>query len=239
MVEVWKTVPEDARYEVSSLGRLRFNGRDAPTYIANTGYRSTYLRKPTRKKVSLHRIVCEAFHGPSELPTVNHKDGDKLNNRADNLEWASYSDNQKHAIATGLNPGLELRIGEDVNTSKLTKADVLAIRENRNRLTGRAMASMYNVAESAISAIRLGKVWDRPDCYPAKEFPRPRPDRRKLMKPVVRGDGTEFSSITDAAKDSGVSPAGISNCLAGRQARAGGYCWKWKVSPRQLYQTGD
>ena len=53
----------------------------------------------------VHRLVAEAFvDGRDE--TVNHKDGNKQNNHASNLEWMSYSDNNKHARETGLNVGL-------------------------------------------------------------------------------------------------------------------------------------
>lgn len=55
------------------------------------------------KSYLVHRIVAETFlPNPNNLPTVNHKDGNKLNNRLDNLEWMTRSDNQQHAIKTGL-----------------------------------------------------------------------------------------------------------------------------------------
>ncbi len=51
----------------------------------------------------VHRIVAKAFlPNPKGKKTVNHKDGNKLNNHVDNLEWASYSENMQHAIKTGL-----------------------------------------------------------------------------------------------------------------------------------------
>lgn len=51
----------------------------------------------------VHRIVAEAFHGcPQKGMDVNHIDGDKRNNRAENLEWRSRSDNLKHSYVTGL-----------------------------------------------------------------------------------------------------------------------------------------
>lgn len=51
-----------------------------------------------RRKYSVHRLVCIAFHeNPDNLPQVNHIDGNTTNNRADNLEWVSSSRNQLHS----------------------------------------------------------------------------------------------------------------------------------------------
>jgi hypothetical protein len=50
-----------------------------------------------------NRLVAEYFlPNPNDLPVVNHIDGDKLNNNVFNLEWVSYSDNNRHAYDTGL-----------------------------------------------------------------------------------------------------------------------------------------
>lgn len=65
--------------------------------IGEHGYRYYRLSKDNKKKLFYgHRLVAEAFlDNPNNLPVVNHKDGNKLNNNVDNLEWVSYSDNTK------------------------------------------------------------------------------------------------------------------------------------------------
>ena len=65
--------------------------------IGEHGYRYYRLSKDNKKKMFYgHRLVAEAFiNNPNNLPVVNHKDGNKLNNNVDNLEWVSYSDNTK------------------------------------------------------------------------------------------------------------------------------------------------
>ena len=65
--------------------------------IGEHGYRYYRLSKDNKKKMFYgHRLVAEAFlDNPNNLPVVNHKDGNKLNNNVKNLEWVSYSDNTK------------------------------------------------------------------------------------------------------------------------------------------------
>lgn len=83
-----------------------FQGCLMKTGINNSGYELAYLCKNSKRKaLTVHRLVAKAFiPNPSDLPEVNHKDGDKLNNRVSNLEWSSISDNRKHAYDTGLQP---------------------------------------------------------------------------------------------------------------------------------------
>ena len=66
--------------------------------IGNNGYKYYRLSKNNHKKMFyVHRLVAEHFvENIKKLPVVNHKDGNKLNNNVDNLEWVSYSDNVKH-----------------------------------------------------------------------------------------------------------------------------------------------
>lgn len=71
------------------------------TYTKNNrGYLSVVIRKKT---FMLHRLVALAFiPNPESKPFVNHIDGNKLNNRVDNLEWCTAAENNQHARLTGL-----------------------------------------------------------------------------------------------------------------------------------------
>lgn len=68
------------------------------------GYMSIMLKDgEIKKRVSVHRLVAIAFvPNPDNKPEVNHKDGNKLNNHKDNLEWSTRSENNKHALEYNL-----------------------------------------------------------------------------------------------------------------------------------------
>ena len=115
--EVWKDINGfEGRYQISNFGRVkslghndRLNRRFKEIVLKQAinagGYRCVRIYKDglnyTKK---IHRLVSEAF-----IPTVpgktiiNHKDGNKLNNSIENLEWCTYGENMSHAIRTGLN----------------------------------------------------------------------------------------------------------------------------------------
>lgn len=113
MEEIWKDIDEFPSYQISNIGRVR----NKMTEIIRSpskqpkGYYTIDLYNHDDKRHgyprSIHRLVAEAFiPNPDNLPVVNHKDGDKLNNSVENLEWVSFRDNNMHAIENGLNfPG--------------------------------------------------------------------------------------------------------------------------------------
>lgn len=109
-MEIWKPVVNfENRYEVSNFGRVRgifiCNACPEPkmltTSICERGYAKIYLVGDNGKKLTtrVHILVCKAFHGlpPTHLHTVNHKDGNKLNNIPENLEWMTPKEQMVHA----------------------------------------------------------------------------------------------------------------------------------------------
>lgn len=114
--EIWKDIPgfED-RYQVSTFGNIRsiqdnhgnFRIKPRATWVSTKGYRYVQLFiKDKRHNVSVHHAVASAFiPNPDQKSTINHIDGNKLNNHVSNLEWATYSENLRHAHVNGLAKG--------------------------------------------------------------------------------------------------------------------------------------
>ena len=101
----WKEVKGYENYLVSDDGKVfsKFSGRLLVCKPRDDGYVTTALRKGEKSKnVYIHRLVLEAFGPTNKKETINHKDGNKLNNHISNLEWNTYTENNKHAIETGL-----------------------------------------------------------------------------------------------------------------------------------------
>jgi hypothetical protein len=107
-MEEWRPIPDFENCgEVSNLGRIRSRlGVIRKTVVGNNGYIRVGVRKVDGKNtncVTAHRLVAKAFcEGYADGLTVNHIDGNKTNNRADNLEWVSHKNNIRHAYRLGL-----------------------------------------------------------------------------------------------------------------------------------------
>ncbi len=106
MVEAWVPVRGFEEYSVSSFGLVRHGDKILrPYFNFERGYFYISVQKPgVRRNFSVHRLVAENHLGFPVGLEVNHKDGNKKNNRAENLEWVTKSENMKHAHATGLQP---------------------------------------------------------------------------------------------------------------------------------------
>ena len=111
MNEIWKDIKGyEGLYQVSSRGRIKslcFNHTDYSKIMkkgSNTSYDKIILTHNYKQKTFLiHRLVAETFiPNPFGFKCVNHKDGNKMNNNVENLEWCTYSHNLRHAYTKNL-----------------------------------------------------------------------------------------------------------------------------------------
>lgn len=150
-------------YQVSNKGRVRSLARLRMIALTLNGkgkhkYLIVHLWKNnTRTKFYLHRLLATHFLKGPKRDTVNHNDGNKLNNSLDNLEWATYSENNQHAHDTGLmNPSHGVARPE----AKLTDDKVRHIRRLlASGMSQRKVAEFMGVSRGPIQRIAEAKGW--------------------------------------------------------------------------------
>lgn len=179
MTEVWRAISGfEGSHEVSNMGRVRTIEREwigvTPTghaarrkvkprvvkqRISENGYmRAALCVDGKAHSVLTHRLVATAFvPAEYERAQVNHKNGDKTDNRVENLEWSNGSHNQLHAIETGL---VRVRRGTERGMAKLTDDKVREIRRLiAAGMVQRRIAEQFGVAPCKITMIKQGAAW--------------------------------------------------------------------------------
>jgi DNA-binding transcriptional regulator YiaG len=169
MKEIWKDIEGyEGLYKCSldglikSLPRNTTPGKILSGGISASGYRMIWLYKDGhRRNKNVHRIIAETFiPNPKNLPQVNHKNGNKLDNRKKNLEWTTESGNAIHAFKIKLRTPLK---GENHGMAKLTNLQIVEIRkEYKGRgkgLSHQQLANKFNVSRQLIGFIINNKNW--------------------------------------------------------------------------------
>ena len=172
-IETWRdAIGYEGLYRVSDLGRvrsldrvvdgpkgqMRLNGKVMKLSLVG-GYEQIGLCKNGPQKfLYVHRLVAAAFIGPRpNEKQVNHRDGNKLNNRSSNLEYVTARENIHHAWRMGLSKTR----GTEHPASKLTEENVLAIREAHaaGGVSQKKLADKYGVSAGSISFIVNRQTW--------------------------------------------------------------------------------
>jgi len=121
-----------------------------------TGYLTVVLSSNGRPKTRLvHRLVCEAFHGPPPSPShiVAHNDGTRTKNTACNLRWATPKENSHDMVTHGKSCK-----GETNGNAKLSEDQALTVLLSKHRLA-KELAADFGVSVSTVEAIWQGKTW--------------------------------------------------------------------------------
>lgn len=163
---MWKVCPLNQNYSVNTEGQIKNNrtGRILKPWKIKVGYYVIRLGL-NGKHHQLHRIVSITF-----IPTdnykldVNHKDGNKLNNRVDNLEWITRSQNCQHAYDNNLSKrrfGHKDSVGSKNSMSIVTEELVKEIRSKykTGNYTYQKLGEEYNIHLATIGYIIQRKTW--------------------------------------------------------------------------------
>ena len=116
--ELWRDWPQDPRIKVSNKGNVIRCEKGACSPLKawrnNGGYQTAHA-VPGSNNQLVHRMVAETWiPNPNNYREVNHINGDKDDNRVENLEWTTRSENLRHAYRTGLKKvkGTPIRVVE-------------------------------------------------------------------------------------------------------------------------------
>ena len=165
-MEIWKDIENyKDKYQISNMGNvksLKYLGHKkekimVPNKISN-GYLQIALLKNNERKMKLvHRLVIETFVGNSDLQ-CNHINGIKTDNRIENIEYCTQSENAKHSFKIGL----QNNKGESHPSNKLREDDVKLIRKlvEKFDIKQKTVAYLFGVSKYCISDIIRGKTWN-------------------------------------------------------------------------------
>ena len=217
-----------SQYLVSTYGRIvsteyrGFKGKISvlkPNIGTNGYYKVSLHINNVGKTINMHRAVGMTFiPNPDNLPQVNHKDGNKLNNHISNLEWVTAEENIHHLYRTGLKK--HIRRGEEITDSKFTERQVIKVCEllEEAKLPLIEIAKRTGVSVGMVRNIKIHHNWKHISCnynidnY-AKCYERGTNNKIPLIHEVCKLLETNSCSVAEISERTGVSIVIIINIL--------------------------
>ena len=246
--EEWRDiVGYEGLYQVSNMGRVKSLERlDVKNQyskeiqimkqqLSNSGYLTVCVTNGSKKKLLLvHREVCNAFVNNKEnLPCVNHKDENKLNNKVGNLEFCTYKYNCNYGTRN------ERVLKSQIENSKYFRK---VFQYDKNGSFLKEWGSIHEIFKETYKkrvvyecCIRMrgsgfGYLWRfYNDCSDIVPYKIEAHNKKQIL--CFDKDTNflrEYNSITDAAKDVGASIGNIVSCCKGNQKTSKGYIFRYK-----------
>lgn len=252
-LEIWKDIEGyEGLYQISNIGRIKSQQRNVPHKGMGKFSVPERIRKPgdnghgylilplckngAVKSRYVHRLVATAFIPNLERKsTVNHKNGIKADNRVENLEWATQSENSQHGFDNGLivqNKGKDHQGSRSVRQYSLSGVflkEFASITEAATELG----ITMPSIGRACVGYFKqAGNYQWR---FSKHNISRVAPTGKKGNgeKPVIQFSRAgsfirEFESISDAKRITGIGLPGISGVCLGKLKTSGGFIWKFK-----------
>lgn len=159
----WSKIQDFPNYKISEIGDVvnLTTGKNVATPKHKHGYLCVRLwNKGKTRLFKIYRLLAIHFiPNPEGKREVNHLDGDRLNIRLSNLEWATGSENMKHAFRTGLSKG-QFRKGFSHQRAKLSRQDVIDIRKLRYEGRGyKFISEKFKITIDHACRIALKKLY--------------------------------------------------------------------------------
>jgi hypothetical protein len=218
----------DKKYYVSNLGRFKNSyGTIMENYKVNdNGYIRVYIYKKT---FLLHRLVAFTFlENQENKETVNHKDGNKLNNKVDNLEFATNKEQQKHKFENNLGNNFTRKIKQyDLNWNLIKEHTSISL-----------AAKEMNISKSSIQGVLFGRrktaagfIWkyvDDENINFSEKISINKNVGRKVCQYDLDMNLIEIhNNISDASKKINIHKNNIWGVIANLRKTSGGFIWKY------------
>lgn len=235
-----KIINEFPNYSINIDGTvMNTNTKTVKTaWLGKNGYLHLDLyHNNLNKKVALHRLLAIHFlPNPNNKRTVNHIDGNKLNNTITNLEWATDSENIQHAYDNSLNYASNKKISDTAMDSILDRffkgENLTSIIKNYDFSlpTLSTYLTKYAETKGVLEEFNTQKKLQKNQRAKDSEREKHNVTAISVTDPT---DIRTYISLSEAARQLGKSSSGpISNVIAGRQKSAYGFIWTRSCSQR-------